>query len=188
MRFARITLTLLGLISIPAGLFASLRDLQVYGIVERVVFEPSEKDPRRIRIYGAFALLYVNQDPVLRGNGPYSPTKGFLYFKLPESDRADLKKQLQETAKKEWADLKAVAGTGQAVTFGSWTSAFLGTLRDSRVNGFVSSDGNYALRVYGTAERGADAIPYTMDSGIVKIQSQGRYAELIPLLEKTLKQ
>ena len=188
MRFPKALLPLLALIVIPAGLSASVRDVQVFGIVERVVFEPNEKDPKRIKVYGAFALLYTAQDPVLKEGSPYSPTKGFLYFKLPEADRSDIEKQLQAAAKKEWADLKAVAGTGQAISFGSWSSAYLGTSRNTRVNGFVSVDGDHSLRVYSASERGADAIPYTMDSGIVKIQSQSRYATLIPLLEKTLKQ
>jgi len=49
----------------------------IYGVVERVVFEPSEQSPQRVRVFGAFALVDggVN-NPV----GTSTPRRGFLYF------------------------------------------------------------------------------------------------------------
>src|ERR1700722_9727153 len=84
----------------------------VYGIVEKVGFEPSEKAPERIQIWGVFAFVNGGVD----GAGTSKPQRGYLYFRLPFSGGIDD----QLAVKTEWADLKAVAGTGQAVGFGSW--------------------------------------------------------------------
>jgi len=79
----------------------------VYGFVDRVVFEPSEAAPERIQVWGAFAL--AKKSP---GNLEYSDAeRGYLYFKLRPGDEA--------VCKKEWADLKAVAGKREIVAFGS---------------------------------------------------------------------
>ena len=89
----------------------------IYGIVEKVVVEPSETAPERIQVWGAFA--YVDG---MDGQGlTVSPAKrGYLYFRIDPS-QADV-------IKKEWADLKAVAGTGQAIAFGYW--GYIGAFRD----------------------------------------------------------
>jgi hypothetical protein len=79
----------------------------IYGFVDRVVFEPSEAAPERIQVWGGFALAKKSAN-----NSEYSDAeRGFLYFKLRPGD--------EEICKKEWADLKAVAGTKQIVSFGS---------------------------------------------------------------------
>ena len=89
-----------------------------YGIIEKVVFEPSEKAPERIQIWGAFAV--VDGGPA-RPGATSKPLRGYLYFKLPDgSDRA--------AARTEWMDLKSVAGTGQAIGFGNW--GFVGGVQD----------------------------------------------------------
>ncbi len=133
-----------------------------------------------MKLWGSFAILYSNQTPGAKNTGsPYSPHRGYLYFKLPSE------KSMQETAKKEWADLKAVAGTGQAVMFGSWTSSYLGTRSGDRRNGFVSLTGKESLRVYEKDER-ASPITYTMDTGIVKLQSHGTYAGLVDQLKASV--
>jgi len=77
----------------------------VYAVVDKVVLEPSEANPERIQVWGAFAIA--------EGYG-YTYKKaerGYLYYKLnPDKSVA---------CRNEWADLKAVAGTGQIVAFGS---------------------------------------------------------------------
>jgi hypothetical protein len=81
----------------------------IYGIVEKVVFEPNEQAPERIQVWGAFAYA----DGVGDTGMATSPVRrGYLYFTLPAAQ--------MDLVKKEWADLKAVAGTGQAVAFGNW--------------------------------------------------------------------
>jgi hypothetical protein len=88
----------------------------IYAYVDRVVLEPSEAAPERIQVWGGFALA----NPTNRA--AYLPAeKGYLYFKLPAG---------QETvSRKEWSDLKSIAGTGQLVAFGSRNSTNRATLR-----------------------------------------------------------
>jgi hypothetical protein len=78
----------------------------VYAFVDRVVLEPSDAAPERIQVWGGFALSTNRNNYEFR-----DAERGYLYFKLRAGD--------EESCKKEWADLKAVAGTGQIVTFGS---------------------------------------------------------------------
>ena len=77
----------------------------IYALVDQVVFEPNETNPERIQIRGAFAIAegygytYKNAE------------RGYLYYKMnPDKPKA---------CRNEWADLKAVAGTGRIVAFGS---------------------------------------------------------------------
>jgi hypothetical protein len=81
----------------------------IYAIVEKVVFEPNDQAPERIQIWGAFALSDAQH-----GDGYLAPQRGYLYYSLP-SNRVPGQR---EAALKEWADLKKVAGTGDAIAFG----------------------------------------------------------------------
>jgi len=77
----------------------------VYALVKKVALEPNGKAPTRIRIWGTFALAKA------RGEAGYrEPVQGYLYYALNPDDL--------ERSRKEWADLKKVAGTGQCVAFG----------------------------------------------------------------------
>ena len=77
----------------------------IYAIVQKVIFEPNDKAPERIQIWGVFALA----DTVRGGNSYTKPQHGYLYYSLPKGK--------ESTALKEWADFKAVAGTGQGIAF-----------------------------------------------------------------------
>jgi hypothetical protein len=77
----------------------------VYARVDKVVLEPNATAPERIQIWGAFALARVD-DP----NTYDSAQRGYLYFSC--------KSGKEEICRKEWADLKEIAGTGQIVGFG----------------------------------------------------------------------
>ena len=77
----------------------------IYALVEKVVFEPNESAPERVQVWGAFALTDGRS-----GDGYLPAQRGFLYFTL--------KSGKEDTCRKEWNDLKAVAGTGQGVGFG----------------------------------------------------------------------
>jgi hypothetical protein len=74
----------------------------LYAIVDRVVLEPSEQSPERIQVWGAIS---TSRDPA-------AAKRGYLYFRAP------FPSEFRDAALKEWKDLKAVAGTGQAVAFG----------------------------------------------------------------------
>jgi hypothetical protein len=78
----------------------------IYAFVDRVVFEPNETAPERIQVWGGFALAMTEN------RNDYHPAeRGYLYFKLRPGD--------EEICKKEWADLKSVAGSRQIIAFGS---------------------------------------------------------------------
>jgi hypothetical protein len=77
----------------------------VYARVDKVVFEPNETAPERIQIWGAFALA-VKENP-----NSYEPAqRGYLYYSLTPGK--------EEICRKEWADLKSIAGSGQIIGFG----------------------------------------------------------------------
>ncbi len=79
----------------PIGIFAR---------VDKVVFEPNAEAPERIQVWGAFALAS-------KQGGAYEPVqRGYLYYSL--------KPGKEEVCRKEWADLKAIAGTDQIVGIG----------------------------------------------------------------------
>jgi hypothetical protein len=77
----------------------------IYAAVERVVLAPSETAPERVQVWGVFALADRSHP-----DNYHEPVYGYLYYNADE--KPDL-------ARREWADLKGVAGTGQAVAFGS---------------------------------------------------------------------
>lgn len=80
----------------------------IYAFVDRVVFEPNDAAPERVQVFGGFAVAV----PRSQSNQEYrNAERGYMYFKLRAGE--------EETCKKQWADLKAVAGTGQIVAFGS---------------------------------------------------------------------
>ena len=84
---------------LPGKVLAS-EQIGIYTIVDRVVLEPNDQAPERIQLWGVFA---TNRDSGIA-------RRGYMYFSLPPSQQA--------TARKEWSDLKAIAGMGRAVGFG----------------------------------------------------------------------
>src|SRR4051812_34376557 len=76
----------------------------IYGIVEKVVLEPSDTAPQRIQVWGAFALAE------LKGSTYQAPQRGYLYYTCPAGQ--------ESICRNEWADLKSVAGKNAVVGFG----------------------------------------------------------------------
>ena len=77
----------------------------VYGFIDKVVLEPNDAEPERIQVWGGFATAGG-------GRNDYGPAqRGYLYFKLPEGK--------ENAARREWNDLKSLAGKEQLVAFGS---------------------------------------------------------------------
>ena len=117
----------------------------IYARVDKVVMEPNDQTPQRIQVWGVFALAEP-KDP----NAYQAPASGYLYYTLPSN--AGL-------ARKEWADLKSVAGTSQIVAFGTrWSSS------PTRV------------RVRKADERPDSPDAYAMDIGLRKINGRSDYA------------
>ena len=78
----------------------------VYGVIEKVVLEPADAAPQRIQIWGAFALSDGQ-----RGSNYGPAQRGYLYYTCPAGQEA--------ICRREWEDLKTVAGKNTGVGFGA---------------------------------------------------------------------
>lgn len=77
----------------------------VYGVVEKVVVEPADGPAQRIQIWGAFALSDQ------KSGSTYGPAqRGYLYYSCPQGK--------ESVCRKEWADLKSMAGTNVGAGLG----------------------------------------------------------------------
>jgi hypothetical protein len=96
----------LGALAMTAVTLRASDMVGVYGVIEKVVLEPADGAPQRIQVWGAFALSDQ------KSGSTYGPAqRGYLYYTCPQG---------QETVcRKEWADLKAVAGKDTGVGFGA---------------------------------------------------------------------
>src|SRR4029453_840566 len=118
----------------------------IYGVVEKVVVEPSDNAPERIQIWGAFAMA--------EGRGStYGPAqRGYLYYTCPSGQEA--------VCRKEWADLKSVAGKGTAVGLGM---RYKPTGRVRKADEKIASPDPYPIQmgvvlVENAADRGSDTM------------------------------
>jgi hypothetical protein len=87
-----------------AGLHASDR-VGIYGIVDKVVFEPSVGNPERVQIWGAFAVATRNDRDLYD-----AVQRGYLYFAVADDTRL---------SRNEWNDLRTLAGSKKIVAFSS---------------------------------------------------------------------
>lgn len=143
-----IGLTLLAAWAVSVATAASDRNA-VYARVDNVVLEPGPDAPQRVQVWGVFAMAQPN-DP----NNYLPPARGYLYFALANNPQA---------AQKEWADLKAVAGTSQIVSFGSrW---------------------ELKARVRNADEKPASPDRYAVSIGLTKVRGNTDYAPIRALLD-----
>jgi hypothetical protein len=82
----------------------------IYVLVDEVVLEPNEAKPERILIRGVF-MNEIDQGRKNPDSNVRNPKAGWMAFKLAPGK--------EELCRLEWKDLKAVAGKGQVVAFGS---------------------------------------------------------------------
>lgn len=137
------TLVLAGLVVVHAS-----DPIGVYGRVEKVVMEPTDQAPQRIQVWGVFSVAVPNNRDDYQ-----APGRGYLYFTLPSN---------RQLALKEWADLKAVAGTDQIVAFGTrWEQR---------------------TRLRKPDERPDAPDPYAMNFGVRKISGRTDYTPIRALL------
>jgi hypothetical protein len=178
------------LIGLVAGFMAPVSasgPLGIYAIIEKVVFEPNDEAPERVQVWGAFA--YVDGANSLTVS---AAKKGYLYFRLPPS--ADFPESYVTTIRNEWADLKAVAGTGQAVGFGRWgyIGGFGALDPDVATRTppyiFERSPGNPLtdLRVHPASAAPGNPALYATNAGMVKISSS-THAAIVKALQDALK-
>jgi hypothetical protein len=137
----------------------------IFGVIERVVLEPNAEAPDRVQLWGAFT--FVEHIPG-RGFTGYAGQRwrGYLYFTLPTDQTKVL------NARREWADLKSVAGTKQAVAFGYWDRY----------------RGDKLMTVRNAAAKPAEPDIYNTDIGVTKLSATGPYevlvGELLKLIER----
>jgi hypothetical protein len=187
--FARPTCSFLVLLlAFTADLFAS-GPVGIYGIVEKVVFEPNEAAPQRIQVWGAFEFI-ENGDSDRQSGATSAPKRGYLYFTLPSGNE-------QFAVKTEWNDLKAVAGTGQAIAFGNWglVGDFFTALEPHAASNSVIGYFLYLypgggapteLRVRQASEMPVSPSVYSTNTGIVKL-TESSHGKVIKELQEALK-
>ena len=162
----------------------------VYGIIEKVVFEPNEAAPERLQVWGAFMYVDITPD---RGTTVSAAHRGYLYFRLRGASTTDREADL---IKREWIDLKSIAGTGQAIGFGKW--GYIGrfdVLQPDRIAARPSfvwerkpGGGDEAdLRVRPASEAPSRPATYQTDTGIVKLHETGTHAEIVKALRAALR-
>jgi hypothetical protein len=151
---ARIALCVVLLLS-SISLARASGTIAVYALLENVVFEPSDNSPARIRISGVFAfettrfsIASLEDEKRLQ-----QPQRGYLYLQLAgnSADAAVLK---------EWRDLKAIAGTGQAIAFGNF-------------------DATRGIRLRPDSERPGAPDSYIPNIGLVKLGAAGLMSRLL---------
>ena len=133
-----------------AGAVADASDpMALYARIDKVVFEPATGAPDAIQIWGVFSLAKPDNR-----NDYLPPARGYLYFKLA----ADA-----DVARKEWSDLKAIAGTGEVVSLGS----------------------RYQLnaRLRRADERPENPDPYVVSIGLQRMRGQTTYPPVRALIE-----
>jgi hypothetical protein len=156
----RFSSVLVGLLLVSSSLLLASGPAGVICIVDKVVFEPSDAAAQRIQIWGAFSVATSTTNV-------FGPARaGYMYFSLPANATS------AEIARKEWADLKSVAGTGTGVGFGSaWTNNN-GKIRDAKDK--VNSPDAYVIGSGVVRIQGNQSIPGVGSSnGISGVMTAG---------------
>ena len=165
----------------------------IYGIIEKVVFEPSEQAPQRVQVCGAFAYADGIGDT---GMATSPARRGYLYFRLPVLIPGFTEPSQVELVKKEWADLKTVAGTGLAIAFGHW--GYIGGFGglDPAANSRTSppyliqrapQGGDLTeMRVRPATEAPTSPAVYETNMGIVRLSADGSHDYVVKELRAAL--
>ena len=91
----------------PNSMVAKGAGAGIYAIVDQVTFEPNDNSPNFVRISGVFVV------PVPMSSGFYRrPQKGYLYFRIAPGT--------EQATRRDWSELRAVAGSGKVVAFGEY--------------------------------------------------------------------
>ena len=193
---ARCLFTVLVVLLATSALLAS-GQVGIYAIVSKVVLEPNDKAPERIQIWGAFTLVDGGTGS---GGKTLTPQRGYMYFSLPGTGTFGTDNRSQkEAALKEWADFKAIAGTRQAVAFGSL--GYIGVFSDELISRPAGMP-PYVLMVpgYGDSiqlhsknpirqESIAPTAPdsYPLNTGLTRLSSTGNLAAIVNQLQQAVK-
>jgi hypothetical protein len=189
---AKAWITILILLLATTALMAS-GQVGIYAVVSKVVFEPNDKAPERIQIWGAFTLVDGGTGT---GGKTLTPQRGYLYFVLPSATE---NANLREIALKECTDFKTIAGTNQAVAFGRF--GYIGAFADeliSRPAGMppyvlmggdpTNFNGSHSKNpIRGESATPASPDPYPLNMGLTKLSSTGDLATVVNQLQQALK-
>ncbi len=148
-RFVALPLLSLMVIGVAAAALRASDRVSVYARIDNVVLGPESASPQTIQVFGVFSLAKANNP-----NDYEPPAKGYLFFKLAGDETL---------ARREWADMKAVAGTRQIVAFGS----------------------RYELRPRLRAEKDPPSDPdaYTTGTGLTKVNGRTDYPPVKGLVD-----
>jgi hypothetical protein len=177
-------LVLAALMSMAANLTAS-GPLAIYATVEKVIFEPNEQAAERIQIWGAFSFV---DGGIRNGRSASPPQHGYLYLSVPPRNTPSER----DAIKKEWADLKAVAGTDEVVAFGDWGTVGGRVLVQNHGPARPPQRGESGpypveLRVLTESPVRAEPVPYSINTGVVKVSRSVNNSELIEQLKALVK-
>lgn len=104
MRFALFLAAAILPLLAPTAVNAKGTGVGIYAVIDQVTFDQDGPPPNLVRISGVFIV------PVPMSSGAYkAPQRGYLYFRIPPG--------AEQAVRKEWNELKTVAGTGQVVGF-----------------------------------------------------------------------
>jgi hypothetical protein len=171
MKLSRVLISVLAIVVSASNLMAD-GPVGVYAIVQKVVFEPSEAAPKTLQIWGVFVWV----DGGLKSPGPINlPQRGYIYFKLPEGAAE------ASAAKKQWMDIKAVAGSNQIIAFGDWK--YSGPFEDLYI---PVTGGQEDVRVRKQAEAPSKPIAYPIKTGLIKIADDPAHESLRSLMKAFL--
>jgi hypothetical protein len=88
-----------------------------YALIDKVVLEPNEQAPTHIQVWGAFTFAAAES-----GDTYTRPVRGYLYYHAVDGK--------ENICRKEWKDMKKIAGTGRVIGLGSrYNRAALGAIR-----------------------------------------------------------
>jgi len=138
----------------PAAVFAKNVSVGIYAVIDQVTFEPDGASPNLVRISGVFVV------PIPMSSGDYrTPQRGYLYFRIRPG--------MEQASRKDWNQLKSIAGTGQVVGFAQYWVPNPGD---------PSGNPHHSLEVTVYADHDAaspDAYPVPNLEGIVKRGDRG---------------
>jgi hypothetical protein len=150
MRWRTLLVCCVALIALGTGIVQASDRTGIYALVEKVVLEPGPDKPETIQVWGVFSVA----DPK-DINRYEQPVKGYLYFTVLKGK--------EDLSRKEWADLKSVAGKGQVVGF--------------------SSRWEQKVRVRKPTDKPEAPDNYTISFGTVKMNPNTGYAPVRSLLD-----
>ena len=189
MRIRAAIVMMSALLLLSSTLGASGGPLGFFGIIEKVVFEPDEARAERIQIWGAFG--YINCC-----GGVSKVARGYVYFRVPAEDGVSDPVLKATLVRREWADLKAVAGTGQAIGFSvplPMRTSVLTPVSERTGSSYLvefapANSATADYRVRPASEPPVSPAEYRTDTGIVRLSPDGTRASLVKQLQEALRQ